>query len=716
MFKTQGSGKRIFFLIRYQLVIIVLAVLVPGMIMACQRVPSPSGLAEAAGWQKMPLLSPAQHDAGISPGGEGGQWFRDIVISKSNPDFLVLAIDVGGLYRSLDGGFNWENCNVGWHARGANAVAIDPRNHNRVLAVGGNSRDWDPAWRGNSPHGVYLSTNAAASWQQVLQRYEGEGAAPFASGGFVAWDESSFNATAGHCMVAYYIGRENGFFRTDDGGHTWNKLPHDFRRAWVRVDPNSGAVYVAGDQGDATGLLRSEDGGQSFTRLIAGPVHGFDLQHGQLWVSGEFGVKVTMIGVTNFQSLALNGVNHGNKPVRNIMVSPADPDYMGAWVQGDHWNWRRYISHDGGANWSAPSWDNSMAFLPYNVREGHWAWHPTDRDAVFTAVDWVARSTDGGKTFQWYSNGYNGIMVGGGFNFSQHQPTTVLLSFQDYNGAFTVDGGTIWHYTNISGHGWGGFCYGGFALDSQVMWAGDSDSWGGPRRLRVSRDGGETWPVARDSGNNEIIFGGADVSYADPRNADVLFASNWRSTDRGLTWHAMSGCDGIYTFNPLGNRELVGRSGNYIVVSHDSGATWKQVASIPGGFRDVAIDHRDGSYWVASEDRLKKVLPNGQIEEVETPRHQLGGTRWQTVAVDPSNPGLIYVGGSTGIFMSNATVARSTDGGRTWENLTETGPLSDTVSAGPREVSWLRVHPLTREVWAAGSCFGMWRLPILPRT
>lgn len=41
-------------------------------------------------------------------------------------------------------------------------------------------------------------------------------------------------------------------------------------------------------------------------------------------------------------------------------------------------------------------------------------------------------------------------------------------------------------------------------------------------------------------------------------------------------------------------------------------------------------------------------------------------------------------------------------------------PLRTDASAplqGPHEVSWLRVHPLTRQLWAAGECFGLWIAP-----
>ena len=77
--------------------------------------PSSPHPAFAPHWIKMPILTPEAKRAGIFPGGEGSQWPRGpVAMSPADPNFLLLPIDVGGLYRSLDGGAHWEVCMVGW--------------------------------------------------------------------------------------------------------------------------------------------------------------------------------------------------------------------------------------------------------------------------------------------------------------------------------------------------------------------------------------------------------------------------------------------------------------------------------------------------------------------------------------------------------------------------------------------------------------------------
>lgn len=388
-------------------------------------------LAQSPAWVPMPLLPPEAAKAGISPGGEGGQWPRDIVISQSDPKFLLLGIDVGGLYRTLDGGAHWEQASVGWNARGANAFAIDPRNADHVIGIGGNSMDWGENWGSNVPNGLYLSGNRAASWKHVLAVRDGVG-------GAVAFDPSSYDSQRRICTVAYYASHRVGLYKTVDGGATWQKvsaatvgknLDND-TGVFLRILPRSGVVVFGGKGG----FWRSANGGKTFEQTVQGDVWGADCvasQPNTVWISGAMGVQVSQDGGKTFKASELSGLDRqGGKPVRTLAVSPADPKRMSAWVMGDNWQWKRYTSHDGGSHWAEWKIEKGLAPLPLNVRQGYAAWHPTDSNRVYgIGGDWVTRSDDGGKTFHWSANGYNGIMLGGMFNFSMHATNFAFLAF-----------------------------------------------------------------------------------------------------------------------------------------------------------------------------------------------------------------------------------------------------------------------------------------------
>ena len=666
-------------------------------------------------WMKMPLLTPESKKAGVSPGGEGGQWPRGpVAVSPADPDFLLLPIDVGGLYRSLDGGAHWEVSMAGWDARGANGFAIDPRNARRAIGVASNSMEWNPNW-GPSPHGVYLSTDKAASWKHVLSATPGVG-------GTVAYDAHSYDAAKGYCLTAYYLSPHQGLFRSGDSGASWARLgdgptPGIKDRDWtaggglvasLTVDGRDGTVWVGG----AGGVFRSGDEGRTWANVRQPDTFGLAVApDGAVYASGADKVVASRDGGKTWSALACAGLDTlGGKPVQNLAVSPADPRRMLCWVAGDNWNWARYVSLDGGATFAKTKLDNTNAPLASNARQGYATWSPADPNVAYTlGGDWVTKSVDGGKTFRWSNNGYNGIMLGGLFNFNPRTPDTVFLGFQDYNGAFTTDGGRTWNCRDVSGLGWGGQEYGALALNRQVMWAGDSgNSWSPPRHLRISRDGGTTWRFVPGADGKPLTWAGPDVSLADPADARVGFASNFRTGDGGATWQAMAGCDGVFTAGPV-TKALYGKKGDRVVRSADHGLTWQKVADVEGGLNDIAVDEKAHRVYAASQDKLK-VWDGAAWTTRDTPRDQYGNSRVWTVATDPQDGRVVYVGGPRNTYASKATVCRSTDGGRTWRNLTGTAPLAPGGSDGPHEVSAIRVHPVTREAWVNGQCYGMWRL------
>lgn len=75
-------------------------------------------------WQAIPLVSQKILDAGHA-GGEGAQVIEAIEVDHHDGSFMLMGTDVGGIYRSINGGLKWEPCNVGYHPRGNSGFAID---------------------------------------------------------------------------------------------------------------------------------------------------------------------------------------------------------------------------------------------------------------------------------------------------------------------------------------------------------------------------------------------------------------------------------------------------------------------------------------------------------------------------------------------------------------------------------------------------------------
>ncbi|MBC8014718.1 MAG: hypothetical protein H7X79_03120, partial [Sporomusaceae bacterium] len=145
-------------------------------------------------WQPMPMITEQALSAGGYPGGEGCQYPISLEMDSVDGNFLLYGTDVGGIFKSYDGGGFWEPAMVGFSPRGCNDFAIDPNNINRVLAVGANSVK-------NSSHGIYLSTDKAMTWSSVLSQNKY---------GYrdtreqIAFDKSSYSPDLGYSTIAYW--------------------------------------------------------------------------------------------------------------------------------------------------------------------------------------------------------------------------------------------------------------------------------------------------------------------------------------------------------------------------------------------------------------------------------------------------------------------------------------------------------------------------------
>ena len=177
-------------------------------------------------WEPIPLVTAEAREAGVRIGGEGAQAARSLAIDAQEGDFLLYGIDVGGIFRSVNGGESWEPANVGFPARGASAVAIDPRNARRALAVGMNTTTY-------ARHGLYLTEDQAASWRSVMAVRTAASWDPRLQ---IAYDAQSFDPQAGFTRDVYWSrpthdepgGREGyvdpAICKSTDGGATWAML------------------------------------------------------------------------------------------------------------------------------------------------------------------------------------------------------------------------------------------------------------------------------------------------------------------------------------------------------------------------------------------------------------------------------------------------------------------------------------------------------------
>jgi photosystem II stability/assembly factor-like uncharacterized protein len=208
-----------------------------------------------------------------------------------------------GIYRSLDGGETWQKVLYKDENVGGMDLLFDPRNSQVIFASMWSSRR--PPWTTGGGYdgpgsGLYKSTDGGNNWQQLSKGLPGaaEGVARIGPAISLSNPDRMYawvNATTG-----------SGIYRSDDAGESWQRVNNE-ERIWgrgddfgcVRVDPkNKDVIYVAN-----TSTYRSTDAGKNFTAIKGAP--GGDDYH-TIWINPE-NPDIIAIAVDQGATISVNG-------------------------------------------------------------------------------------------------------------------------------------------------------------------------------------------------------------------------------------------------------------------------------------------------------------------------------------------------------------------------------------------------------------------------
>ena len=565
-----------------------------------------------------------------------------IVIHPQDPDKVYVAVQGNifgpnperGVYRSQDGGENWDKVLYISDSTGCSDLIIDPVNP-RILYAGMWRAERKP-WTlidGAEEGGVYKSIDGGNNWKQLT------GGLPEGIAGRVGIAVSPANPLRVWVLREAKNEKEGGLFRSEDGGKSWERInrSHNLRqRAWyysrVFADPvDEHTVYVLN-----TRMYKSVDGGKSF-ETIPTP-HG---DNHCLWInpnnpdvmieSNDGGANVSFNGGRSWST-------QFNQPTSELYRVSVDNQFP----------YRVYGAQQDNSTITVPS-NSSGGITPkqhwYDVgggESGHIAVDPYNSDLIYAGnyigqIDRTDLARGHSRNVVAYPQMHDGVAPrdiryrfqwNAPIRISPHDPKVLYHCSQYVHRS--KDGGQSWEvispdlttnkdaYHDIPGgpvqHDHTGvelyttiFAFEESAQQKGLFWAGTDDG-----RVHLSRDNGENWEeITPKNLPEEGTINTIELSAHDPGRA-FLAVYKYRDND----------------FHP------------YIFLTNDYGKNWELLTTGENGI--------PSSHWV------------------------------RVVREDPQYKGLLYAGTEFGMYVSF-------DEGKHWQsfqqNLPHT-PITDMLIHG----------------------------------
>ena len=585
----------------------------------------------------------------------------------------TIRIDVthgDGVYKSTDAGLTWRHIGLP-ESRHIGEIRVHPDNPDvvYVAALGHAARD-------NPERGLYRSRDGGQNWELVLHVSERAGAVD------VSLDPNNpriIFATIWQARRNFWSinsgGPDSGLWRSRDGGDTWENISHHpgmpdgiLGKIGVSVSPaRSGRVFAMVEaEGRKRGLYRSDDFGETWEKVSSKPDLGWRPWYYQHVIAHPTDAdEVFVMNMKAWRSIdggktfdefhTPHGDNHA------LWIDPANPDRMigcddgGAWVSfnaGASWStiynqltaqfyhvatddqfpYMVYGSQQDNSSIAVPSQDGRGAinwadcYAPGTAESGYVAPKPGDPNIVYVGA--IGSSPGGGESLQRYDHTTKQIQLVNVWPEAYHDANTAEVRFQ-------------WTYPIVfSPH------------DTGVLYTAGN-------KVFRSTDEGHTWQTISP-----------DLTYADPETMGV--SGPLTMDTAGAEMYAT-----IFSLMVSARQQgvlMTGSDDGLVHRSTNDGGDWtnvtppdlpkfSQVTMIaesphtPGTLYMTVARHKMGDYapYVYKTDDLGSTWAR---IDAGLPQHEF----CRVIREDPNRQGLLYVGTELGIHVSF-------DDGASWQPL-----------------------------------------------
>ncbi|HEX6190568.1 MAG TPA: hypothetical protein VFZ40_21125 [Pyrinomonadaceae bacterium] len=576
--------------------------------------------------------------------GPVGNRVTSIAGVPGNPYIYYTGSASGGIFKTTNGGANWEAIFDGQPVSSIGSIEIAPSDTNIVWAGTGEACIRSHISVGQ---GIYKSTDAGKTWK--LMGLEKTGRI-----GKIAIDPNNpDNITACTMGHAYGPQQERGVYRSTNGGTTWDRVLFTDENTGCSdlvMDPNNSRVLFAGmwpleihtwgreSGGPGSGLFTSRDGGATWKRITG---RGLPTR-----MTGKWALAMSKANSNRIYALIETG---DGVPLRGQETD-----------RGKLWR-----SDDGGENWRLISHDRNLG------GRTHYYFHvtaaPDNENEAYFLTAGFATTLDGGETAR-MSGGAGS--PGGDNHDIWIDPTNAnrMAVANDGGVSLSINRGRTWHRIQLPNaqmyH---------VTVDDRIpyyvygnkqdgpSYRGPSRTTGGgsiPRSVWHGVDGGESGWATPDPVDPNIIWSSASgsgsiggiVARYDLRNGQSRNVEVWPDQVNGTP-----AADLKYrfvwtfplTFSPHDPKKLYVGS-QYVHVTTDAGNSWQVI-----------------SPDLTSNDKSKQGFSGGLTGD------NIGVEYAPVVfaiAESPKEAGVIWAGTNDGI------VQITRDGGKNWTNVTRNIP------------------------------------------
>jgi photosystem II stability/assembly factor-like uncharacterized protein len=617
------------------------------------------------GMGESPVRGNVSHGDGVYKSTDAGKSWKHVGLSDTrhigrvrvhprNPDTVYVAAmghlfgpnEQRGVFRSTDGGKNWQKVFFRSNKAGAVDLILDPSNPNVIYAGFWEiSRTPYSLESGGPGGGLFKSTDAGETWADIT-RNEG------LPKGIIGKVGVTVSPADPNRLWALIEAEEGGVFRSNDAGKTWERVNQQRnlrQRAWyytrIYADTqNADAVYVLN-----VGFFKSNDGGRTFSNISVPHSDNHDLwiapnDSARMINSNDGGANVSVNGgrtwteqdqaTAQFYRVAVDDDFpyhiYGAQQDNSTIKIPSRTSDFG--IDRTHW----YDVGGGESGWIAPSPKNPNVIFAgsygglitrYDRRTGQ------SRNVTV----WPDNPMGAGAEAMKYRFQWNFPIV-----FSPHEPHALYAGgnvlFRSTNegqsweaispdltrndkskqgpsgGPITKDNTSVEYYDTI-------FTVIESPVQKGVIWAGTDDGL-----VQVTRDGGKNWENVTPKGMPEWIQ--VNSIDASPHAAGTAYVAAtmyksddfrpylYKTSDFGKTWKKITGgiADSAFTRviredpNRAGLLYAGTETGMY--VSFDDGERWQplqlNMPVVP--ITDLAVHKREKDLVVATQGRSFYVL------------------------------------------------------------------------------------------------------------